>query len=844
MEDMGSRSRFKPLFLPLILIFVLMTIVITLSGVAYYQDQKRNFEIAARNQLDAISALKAQQISAWIGERRANAEMVMSDAYLISQVGRVLTQADNGESRAYLLDLMRSNQAKYQYQDVLLLDVSAQTVLSASGAIRPPGRVLPQLVSAAIAQRNIVFSDIYRDENSESIFLDFVVPVFERQRQEWSPLGAIVLRSDADRFLYPFVASWPIDSASAETLLMRRDGDRALFLTNLRHLPGTALSFSLPLDASPLTDLRGLESDGRIVAGMDYRGVAALAELRPVQGTPWVLETKIDQGEIYAPLEARARYTLTICVVMILASGTATLLLWRERELKFKQYQEREKLERQALIVHYQHLTKFTHDIILLLDQEWNILSANDRATSAYGRTEEKLLGLRLQDLHAPEARDSFNRYREELQTRGDVTYETLHMRRNRTRFPVECTLRVLQIENHRFYQAVIRDITEQKHAEQELRESEKRFRLFYEQAPISYQALSEDGTIKDVNWAWCELLGYRRDEVIGRKFVEFLTPDSVRQFHTAFQGYKLVGEISGAEYAMRCDDGSTIYVNLVGKVGFDEAGEVKLVHCVLYDITVQKETEDRIRRLNEELEQRVIERTTQLEAANKELEAFSYSVSHDLRAPLRAIDGFSRILQEEFAANLPEEAVHYLKIICENTAGMARLIDDLLVFSRLSRQPLKLETVDPAVLIAQSLEVLQPDYKDRKIEFVLNDLPPCQADPTLLKQVFMNLLSNAIKFTRHKPDACVEVGSLHEDGHVIYYVKDNGVGFDMQYAPKLFGVFQRLHRVEEYEGTGVGLAIVQRIIHRHGGRVWAEGVPNQGATFCFTLGEEQARER
>lgn len=841
---MSSRSRFKPLFLPLILIFVLMTLVIALSGVAYYQDQKRNFEVAARDQLEAVSTLKAQQISAWIGERRANAEMVMSDTHLANQIERLRTQVAMGESRTYLLDLMRSNQAKYQYQDVLLLDTSAQTVLSASGTFHSPGRLLSQLVSAAIAQRNIVFSDLYRAENSEDVFLDFIVPVFEEQGEKTTPLGAVVLRSDANRFLYPFVASWPTASASGETLLLRLDGDRTLFLTDLRHLPGTALSFSLPLDASPLTDLRGLVNAGRIVTGMDYRGVAALAELRPVIGTPWVLETKIDQSEIYAPLEARVRYTLTLCGVLILASGTATLLLWRERELKFKQYLEREKIERQALIIHYQHLTKFTHDIILLLDQDWNILSANDRAISAYSRTEEKLLGLRLQDLHAPEARDAFNRYREELLTRGDITYETLHMRRNRARFPVECTLRILQIDDHRFYQAVIRDITEQKHAEQELRESEKRFRLFYEQAPISYQALSEDGTIKDVNWAWCELLGYRRDEVIGRKFVEFLTPDSVRQFYTAFQGYKLVGEISGAEYAMRCDDGSTIYVNLVGKVGFDEAGEVKLVHCVLYDITAQKETEERIRRLNEELEQRVIERTTQLEAANKELEAFSYSVSHDLRAPLRAIDGFSRILLEDFASVLPEEAVHYLNIICENTTGMARLIDDLLVFSRLSRQPLKMETVDPAVLIAQSLEVLQPDYKDRKIEFVINDLPPCHADPTLLKQVFMNLLSNAIKFTRHKSAASVEVGSLHENGQVIYYVKDNGVGFDMQYAPKLFGVFQRLHRVEEYEGTGVGLAIVQRIVHRHGGRVWAEGVPNQGATFCFTLGEEQASER
>jgi light-regulated signal transduction histidine kinase (bacteriophytochrome) len=207
----------------------------------------------------------------------------------------------------------------------------------------------------------------------------------------------------------------------------------------------------------------------------------------------------------------------------------------------------------------------------------------------------------------------------------------------------------------------------------------------------------------------------------------------------------------------------------------------------------------------------------------------------------LRAIDGFSRILVEEFKTELSEDAQRYLRIICENTESMARLIDDLLVFSRLNRQPLKKVTVKPTELVQQSLEMLEPDTRDRQIEFNIGKLPACQADPTLLKQVYVNLLSNAIKFTRRTDKAVIEVGSLREDGHVIYYVKDNGVGFDMQYAPKLFGVFQRLHRVEDYEGTGVGLAIVQRIIHRHGGRVWAEGSLNQGATFCFNLNEEHS---
>jgi light-regulated signal transduction histidine kinase (bacteriophytochrome) len=249
----------------------------------------------------------------------------------------------------------------------------------------------------------------------------------------------------------------------------------------------------------------------------------------------------------------------------------------------------------------------------------------------------------------------------------------------------------------------------------------------------------------------------------------------------------------------------------------------------------VAERTEE-IRRLNADLEQRVIERTRQLEAANRELEAFAYSVSHDLRAPLRAVNGFANMLLKKASSQLDPNSQRYLHLICDNAQHMGHLIDDLLAFSRLSRQPLQTQPVVPAVLVSHVLDELQADRDGRQVECLIGELPPCQADPALLKQVYINLLSNALKFTQPRADARVEVGAYADQGQCVYYVKDNGVGFDMQYVAKLFGVFQRLHRAEEFEGTGVGLAIVQRIIHRHGGRVWAEAAVGQGATFYFTL--------
>lgn len=243
-------------------------------------------------------------------------------------------------------------------------------------------------------------------------------------------------------------------------------------------------------------------------------------------------------------------------------------------------------------------------------------------------------------------------------------------------------------------------------------------------------------------------------------------------------------------------------------------------------------------KQLNLELEARVVERTTQLETANKELEAFTYSVSHDLRSPLRAIDGFSRMLLRDYAAQLPTEGQRRLQVVRDNAKRMGQLIDDLLAFSRLSRQPLQKRRVAPADLVYQVFRELSSERENRRVEIQIDDLPLCEADPTLLKQVFVNLLSNALKYTRLREIAQIEIGyiPLEADKNVAYFVKDNGVGFDMRYADKLFGVFQRLHRAEEFDGTGVGLAIVQRVILRHGGRVWAEAQVDQGATFYFTL--------
>jgi len=345
---------------------------------------------------------------------------------------------------------------------------------------------------------------------------------------------------------------------------------------------------------------------------------------------------------------------------------------------------------------------------------------------------------------------------------------------------------------------------------------------------------VSRDNRIEYANPAAVRLFGAEQaDELIGRQADSLIHRTDG---HTTASEQQASGTVSDQQLVTL--SGAPLNAEVVSSRFVDSSG--RAVQTTIRDISERKRAEDEILRLNAELEERVRQRTMQLEAVNRELEAFTYSVSHDLRAPLRGMSGFARVLEEDYGDKLDDDGRRYLQIIKSNAAQMGQLIDDLLALSRLGRQPLRAATISLEQIAAAAFREVTADEPPRPIEFTIEPLPNCRGDANLMHQVFVNLLSNAVKFTRHRSPARIQVGSLEQNGERVYFVRDNGAGFDMRYVDKLFGVFQRLHGPDEFAGTGVGLAIVKRIVERHGGRIWAEGEPGKGATFWFTLGGEE----
>jgi PAS domain S-box-containing protein len=395
-----------------------------------------------------------------------------------------------------------------------------------------------------------------------------------------------------------------------------------------------------------------------------------------------------------------------------------------------------------------------------------------------------------------------------------------------------------------RLQESISRMVVQLKKTLEAVRKSEEDFRTLVQGANSIIMRCTPDGKILYMNPFGFGFFGYAEKEIVGKRIHETVFPPPAGQGDVAespAQEYHPFFSLS--ECKMHTKNGQDVWVAWTHKPLYGREDTPSEILSIGNDISRLKQAEREIQELNARLEQKIVERTRQIVEANRNLEAFTYSVSHDLRAPLRAISGYSSILLSALS-DLPSRERRYLEQIQRSSHKMGELIDDLLTFSRLGGQALKKKALNPADVVEEVLLDFRGEIQKRNIEVRILDMPPCSADRALLRQVYYNLVANAIKFSRSRERPIVEIGARFHEGLPAYYVRDNGIGFDMRYSAKLFGVFERLCDTGEYEGTGVGLAIVKRIIEMHGGRVWAESEPDKGATFFFTLGGETGEKK
>lgn len=448
-----------------ILIFFLFAIGIGTAGYFYYDTQKQHVKEEKQNELLAIADLKASQITNWRKERMSDAEVILENPSAFHHFQDCLNTKEMS-IRQGVLSWMESLCKRSDYSGIFLLDAKGRARLSVAVGDEPVGSYIQTFAVEAIKTKKVILTDLYRDETTRHIHIDILIPLVPRDRIR-SPVGVLLIRIEPQQFLYPLIQTWPTPSRTAESLLVRREGNEAVFLNELRHQKNTALSLRIPISEQQMPAVMGMHGVEGIVEGLDYRGVKVLAAVRAIPGSPWYLIAKIDQEEIYTPIREHAWFAIILAGTLILAAGVSTGLLWRHKTAQFYQKQYEIELERQALIKHFAYLSKYANDIILLTNHELKIVEANDRAVQSYGYNRDELLQLNVRKLRSTET-PLLDEFVKQVETHKGMIFETVHQRKDGTTFPVETSIRVIEVEGKKFYQSIIRDITERKKAEEE----------------------------------------------------------------------------------------------------------------------------------------------------------------------------------------------------------------------------------------------------------------------------------------------------------------------------------------------------------------------------------------
>ncbi len=877
---MSQQTRYRTIPNHLIIIFLLLSVSFCFAGYQYYAHQKEHIKRLKQEELSAIADLKVDQIVNWRKERLGDAAIIFGNQLMNTHIRKFFERPGASSYKQEILKWLQCFQRRYSYHNIILLDAGGNIRLSVTDGKEILGPDAKKLAAEAMEKKEIIFSDLYRSRTTNIIRLTLIVPILVSQGQDSISIGAILLRIDPFQFLYSLIQKWPTPSSTSETILIRREGDNIVFLNELRHQKGTELTIHPTMNDPRCPAAMAARGIVGIVEGIDYRGVPVLAAIRAIPDSPWFLESKIDKDEIYEPIREHFWITLIIVNMLIFVAGSVIGFIWRHQRAQFyrKQYEaELERLEErkqaEEILLEEKHFSDSVINslpgIFYLFNMEGRFLRWNRNFEVVTGYTAEEVSQKNPLDFFSGGEKTLVGETIQKVFTKGEASVEANLVLKDRSRIPyLFMGLRFLS-GDQKYLLGMGIDITERKRIEEEIRilneELEQRVIQRTEQLEAANMGLEDEilerktieKALKAAELRYRTLFEQSPDGVL------IIDPETSRSIEFNETAHRQLGyspeefaQLRISDYeAIENPEGTKARIDKILHEGRDDfetkhrtkQGEIRnisvtiqlldlygrpVLHCIFRDITELKRAEEEISGLNEILQRRALE----LEAINRELESFSYSVSHDLRAPLRSVDGFSQALLEDYHDKLDAEGRDYLQRIRRASQHMGQLIDDLLNLSRVTRFEMHHEEVDLSVLVNAIAADLKASQPDQNVEFVIEDGVVVNGDARLLRIMLKNLLSNAWKFTGNHPHPVIQFGITQYEEKRTCFVRDNGAGFKMKYANKLFSPFQRLHTQAEFPGTGIGLAIVYRIVQRHGGRVWAEGEEGKGATFYFTV--------
>jgi PAS domain S-box-containing protein len=853
---------------------VLICSIIIFFGYTYHIREREMAREERSIELSAVSVLKVAQLTQWYKERASEARFfTTSPPYSLyaQQIVNGDPEADKSYRNALLLIMTDG-----RYENIFMINKNGEMLFSVVQGYQFTETESKLVANKVFQSGNIMFTEFYFCPPHYKIHIDIVAPIFDLYGDIFA---ALVLRTDPAEYLYPLIAEWPTPRESAETYLVRRERDSLIYLSNLKFLSNSALNLKLSLKRTDISIIKAISDSNFnkeshiIKEGMDYRGKRVISDVREVPGTNWSIVSEIDTDEVFK--EVNKRSVLLSIIILLLLSSSGFSIAWlyhfRQRniyrELLHKSSELHESQEEFMAILYS------IGDGVITTDYRGEIKEMNHVAEKLTGWKESESRGRLLDEVFVVSDEISNDSLK--------FSYNSLLISKTGDEIPVSHSRAPIKNPEGEITGSVIvfQDRTEEQQRENMI--VKRLYLLEYsvnntlldtiitglniiksmtKSSMILYHSTKAD-LHPELIIAWSSQAP-EETKIDTSSLAEAIIDSDLVKKAVSTKSYLTYDFVSSEKMSFNASPDLTITRLLV--VPVVRNGEVKATICsinksfgytdkdvnviyyfdeIIKGISERKVAENELINLKNELEIKVREKTSDLlverenlKEINRELESFSYSVSHDLRAPLRAIDGFTRILMEEHSKNLNEDGERVCKIIIENTQRMGQLIDDLLAFSRLSRTELKFTTIDTTDMVRKIFLDLTNEEMRERISFNVSPLCNSKGDITMIRQIWVNLISNSLKFSSSRERAVIDIECTKSGEMNEYFIRDNGVGFDMKYKDKLFGVFQRLHSSRDFEGTGVGLAIVQRVVHRHGGSVNAKGEVDKGAQFSFSL--------